>query len=233
MLNSLMKSHPKLKATGLAVAALALGAGVAATGVRSQALAAGDEFSAPQKLAIEAIIKDYLLKNPEVLMEVQQALESRMDEIREKQLSKALPDNAEFLFRRANAPAVNVDGDVTVVEFFDYNCGYCKRAFGEVAKLIEKDKNIRVVFAELPIIRDESEPVSRLALAAQRRLPVTGPSGMVGEVGQALTDIDPEHGGSVATHGEMWQAIAAESIPQGSRVRVTRVDVLRLVVRSE
>ena len=75
--------------------------------------------------------------------------------------------------------------------------------------------------------------LARLALAAQRRLPVTGPSGMVGEVGQALTDIDPEHGGSVATHGEMWQAIAAESIPQGSRVRVTRVDGLRLVVRSE
>jgi len=54
-----------------------------------------------------------------------------------------------------------------VVEFFDYNCGYCKRGFSDVAKLIDQDKNVRVVFKEFPILRDESEQASKVALAAR------------------------------------------------------------------
>jgi membrane-bound serine protease (ClpP class) len=75
--------------------------------------------------------------------------------------------------------------------------------------------------------------LARLALAAQRRPAVTGPAGMVGESGTALTVIDPELGGTVATHGEIWQAMAVESIPEGSRVRVTQVNGLRLMVRRD
>ena len=71
----------------------------------------------------------------------------------------------------------------------------------------------------------------RLALAAQRQRPATGPAAMVGEYGEALTAIDPGHDGSVATHGEIWRATAPEPIPQGSRVLVTAVDGLQLRVR--
>jgi len=74
--------------------------------------------------------------------------------------------------------------------------------------------------------------LARLGLAAQRQLPATGAHAMVGTVGQALTPIDAS-GGRVATHGEIWQATAAEAIPSGSRVRITRIDGLHLQVRKD
>ena len=73
----------------------------------------------------------------------------------------------------------------------------------------------------------------RLAVAAQRQPPVTGQAAMVGEPGEALTAIAPERAGQVATHGEIWNATSGESIPEGARVRVTKVDGLTLVVRKD
>jgi membrane-bound serine protease (ClpP class) len=73
----------------------------------------------------------------------------------------------------------------------------------------------------------------RLAVVAQRLRPVTGAAGMIGELGQALTAIAPERAGRVATHGEIWQAMSAEPIPEGARVRVTDVDGLILMVRRD
>jgi membrane-bound serine protease (ClpP class) len=73
----------------------------------------------------------------------------------------------------------------------------------------------------------------RLGVASQRQPPVTGVAGMIGEVGYALSAIGPERPGRVATHGEMWHAASEDSIPEGARVRVTRVDGLRLVVRKD
>ena len=75
--------------------------------------------------------------------------------------------------------------------------------------------------------------LARLAIAAKRRPPVTGALAMVGEPGQALTAIAPGHRGQVATHGEIWQASAAEAIPAGTRIRVTHVDGLLLTVRRD
>lgn len=125
-------------------------------------------FSDEQKKSIEKIVKDYLVANPEIFLEVQGALEAKLEKEQAEKMKAMVSENAKDLYRHPNAAvAGNPDGDITVVEFFDYNCGYCKRALGDVAKLVEKDKNIRVVFADLPIIRDESEPVSRIALAAR------------------------------------------------------------------
>jgi len=73
----------------------------------------------------------------------------------------------------------------------------------------------------------------RLGVAAQRARPATGVAGMIGEAGQTLTPIEPDQPGRVATHGEIWEARSGESIPQGARVRVTRVDGLKLTVRKE
>jgi membrane-bound serine protease (ClpP class) len=73
----------------------------------------------------------------------------------------------------------------------------------------------------------------RLALASQRRQPVTGVAGMIGELGYALTPIEPEKPGRVATHGEIWRAIAHEPIAEGDRLRITHVDGLTLTVRKE
>jgi membrane-bound serine protease (ClpP class) len=74
--------------------------------------------------------------------------------------------------------------------------------------------------------------LTRLALAAQRQRPSTGAAAMVGVTGRTMTAVDAS-GGSIVTHGEIWQATADESIPPGSRVRITRVDGLHLQVRRD
>ena len=71
----------------------------------------------------------------------------------------------------------------------------------------------------------------RLAVASQRRHPVTGVAGMIGEVGYALTAIEPGRAGRVATHGEIWRAIAREPIAEGDRLQITNVDGLTVTVR--
>lgn len=125
-------------------------------------------FSGEQRAAIEKIVKDYFLNNPEAFLDIQQALEAKMEKIQADRLKVALQENAKDIYKRANAPvAGNPNGDITVVEFFDYNCGYCKRAFGDMAKLIEKDAKVRVVLKELPILSKGSEEASRIALAAR------------------------------------------------------------------
>jgi protein-disulfide isomerase len=129
---------------------------------------AAEVFSPEQRQAIGAIIKEYLLANPEVFLEVQTALEARMEEIQAKKLQAAITAQSEEIYRSPGAPvAGNPKGDITVVEFFDYNCGYCKRAFGDVAKLIEKDTNVKFVLKELPILSKGSEEAARVALAAK------------------------------------------------------------------
>jgi protein-disulfide isomerase len=136
----------------------------------SPAAKAGDAFSPEQRKAIEGIIKDYLIANPEVMLEIQTALESRMEELQAKRLQAAISAQSEQIFRSPDAPiAGNPKGDITVVEFFDYNCGYCKRAFGDIAKLIEKDKSVKLVLKELPILSKGSEEGTRVALAAKEQ----------------------------------------------------------------
>jgi len=126
------------------------------------------EFSPGQRQAIEGIIKDYLITNPQIFLEVQSALEIKMAKDEAERTKKLVAEHAKEIYRAPNAPvAGNPEGDITVVEFFDYNCGYCKRGFAEIAKLVERDKNVRVVFKEFPILRDESEQAARVALAAR------------------------------------------------------------------
>ena len=132
------------------------------------AAAPANSFSAEQKSEIQRIIKDYLVANPEVFLEVQQALEAKMEQAQAEKLKQSLAAHADALFRAPDAPvAGNPTGDVTVGEFFDYNCGYCKRGFQDLARFIKDDPKVRVVFRELPILSKGSEEASRVALAAR------------------------------------------------------------------
>lgn len=153
--------------------------GVAASGVGapasykpiqlSQATGAST-FTQEQKSAIEKIIRDYLVSNPEVLMEAQQALEAKFEKIQAERARQVLKENANRLFRSPSTPVIgNPDGDVTIVEFFDYNCAYCKRAMPVLMKLIQRDSKVRVVMKEFPILSKGSEEASRLALAARNQ----------------------------------------------------------------
>ena len=127
-------------------------------------------FTAEQKKSIEQIVKDYLVNNPEVLAEAQAMYEQKQEVARTEMMKKAMTELAPQLFRSATAPvAGNPKGDVTVVEFFDYNCGYCKKALGDMTKLIESDKKVKVLLRELPIFGKDSEGAARVAVAAKKQ----------------------------------------------------------------
>ncbi len=166
-----------------AVAGLAiLGAGVALvpSGPAGMAQAAGDGFSDAQKAELGGLIKDYLLKNPEVMIEVQRVLEAKMEAQRQEAASKAVSENASSLYKNAALPAIgDAKGDVTVVEFFDYNCGYCRKAMDPISKLMTNDKKVKVVMVDFPIFGKDSEGAARVAIAA-------GKQGKYWEMHQAL-----------------------------------------------
>jgi len=141
-----------------------------AQAVSSTTTAGSGQIDPNQKQAIERIIKDYLVKNPEIFIEVQGALETKLEKENAERLKVAIAENAEELFRHPNAAvAGDPDGDITVVEFFDYNCGYCKRGLADVVKLVESDPKVRVVFKELPILSKGSAEAARVALAARNQ----------------------------------------------------------------
>ena len=127
-------------------------------------------FTPDQKQAIEKIIKSYLVANPEIFLEVQTALEEKMEKDQAQKFKVAITENAAEIYRQPNAPtAGNANGDITVVEFFDYNCGYCKRGLHDLVKLVETDPKVRIVFKELPILSKGSQEASHVALAARQQ----------------------------------------------------------------
>jgi protein-disulfide isomerase len=129
---------------------------------------AGSAFTPAQRKELETIIKDVLLTNPELLMEAQTALEAKMEKIQNERMAVAIKDNSAEIFRPTTSPVVgNSNGDVTVIEFFDYNCGYCKKALPDVAQLIDKDKKVKLIPKEFPILAKGSEDAARVALAAK------------------------------------------------------------------
>ncbi len=147
------------------VSAAGIGIFVAATGDRQDETIASPAGQDTQ--AIEKTVRDYLIKNPEILVEMSQALEERQTAAQEAAQRTAIASNADAIFRSdVDFVAGNPKGDVTIVEFFDYNCGYCRRAMPDLVKLIENDDKVRVVFKEFPILRRESEGAARVVLAA-------------------------------------------------------------------
>lgn len=133
-------------------------------------LAEAAKFTPEQKQEIEQIIKGYLVANPEIFVEVQNALEAKLEKEQAEKLKVAIAENAREIYRQPDASiGGNPDGDIAVVEFFDYNCGYCKRGLLDIVKLIESDPKVRVVFKELPILSKGSEEASRIALAARKQ----------------------------------------------------------------
>ena len=111
-------------------------------------------------------IRAYLLENPEVLMEAIAVLEQRQQQAQTADDSTLIATNAQALFEDQNSYlGGNPDGDVTVVEFLDYKCGFCKRAHPEVTELVNSDGNIRYIVKELPILGEQSVLASRFAIS--------------------------------------------------------------------
>ncbi|MBS0237948.1 MAG: DsbA family protein [Proteobacteria bacterium] len=158
---------------GLALLASLAGVHFGPEDVRAEPVAptaGGSTFTDEQKKALGEIIKDYLVKNPETMFEVQNALDEKTQKEQDAKLKAFMTENAKSIYRSpGSAVAGNPDGDITVVEFFDFNCGYCKHGLPEVQKLIQADKNVRFVFKELPILSKGSEEAAKVALAAKRQ----------------------------------------------------------------
>ena len=132
--------------------------------------AAENSFNDAQKAEIGQIVREYLLDNPEILLEMSQTLEAKQKDAEAKQREAAMAANADQIFRSPHDHvAGNAEGDVTIVEFFDYNCGWCKKGFPEVVSLIEKDKNLRVVLKEFPIFGGDSDYAAKAAIAAGKQ----------------------------------------------------------------
>jgi len=143
----------------LAAAFFALTSGpLAALDINAMSQAERDQFRAE--------VRAYLLDNPEVLMEAIAVLEARQAEEQAAGDAGLLQVNAEEIYNDPTSyVGGNPDGDITIVEFLDYRCGYCKRAHPEVAELIASDGNIRLIVKEFPILGEQSVLASRFAIA--------------------------------------------------------------------
>lgn len=124
------------------------------------------EMSESERQEVEAIIRDYLLANPEVVRDAIYALQLKEEqEAKEAQIS-TIVGQAERLFSSPiDVVLGNPDGDVTLVEFFDYNCGYCRRAQADMQRLLDSDPNLRVVLKEFPILGPGSFEAAQVAMA--------------------------------------------------------------------
>ncbi|WP_298261814.1 DsbA family protein [uncultured Litoreibacter sp.] len=120
------------------------------------------------KKQMQELVLQTIRDNPEIIMEAIQTLQEREELAKADQAQAVLSANRQALEQDPNAPVIgNPDGDVTVVEFFDYNCGYCRRTFDDVHELIGDDSNLRVVMREWPILGEESVYAARAALASR------------------------------------------------------------------
>ncbi len=141
-----------------------------ALGLAATPLAALDleTMSAAEREAFRAEVRAYLLENPEVLMEAIGVLEER-EAAAQAELDRELArTNAEALFEDETSwQGGNPEGDLTLVEFIDYRCGFCRRAHPEVAELIESDGNLRIITKEFPILGEQSVLASRFAIATR------------------------------------------------------------------
>ncbi len=143
-------------------------AGALAFGTMAQAepLDLGN-MSDADRAAFRNEIRSYLLENPEVIFEAIQILEERRNVAGQQADRDLVQANAAALFNDGfSFVGGNPDGDVTVVEFLDYRCGYCKRAHPEIQELLDRDPNVRLVVKEFPILGPDSVKAGKMALAA-------------------------------------------------------------------
>jgi protein-disulfide isomerase len=153
--------------TILAAAAIAM-ASPAATPAKAQT------FSADQRQQVESIIKEYLLSHPEVMQDVMAELDKRQQAAEVEKHRAAVAQNNATLFSSPHQVVLgNPHGNVTMVEFFDYNCGFCKRALTDMLDLLKADPNLKFVLKEFPVLGEGSVEAAHVAVAA-RMQDVTG-----------------------------------------------------------
>jgi protein-disulfide isomerase len=129
-------------------------------------------FTDSQRGDIEAIIKSYLVAHPEVLEEAMNELQKRQTAAETAKHEASITQNAEAIFNSPRGVTLgSKDGDVAFVEFFDYNCGYCKRAMADMLDLMKNDPKLKVVLKEFPVLGEGSVEAARVAVAVRMQDP--------------------------------------------------------------
>jgi protein-disulfide isomerase len=132
--------------------------------------AAAAEFTPEQRQAIEAIVRDFLQKNPEALLDALQAAEDKIKGDAHDKAAAALVARRYEVFDDPDAPvAGNPKGNASLVEFFDYRCPYCKQVEPSLEALLREDRQLRIIYKELPILGKDSVYATRVALAARKQ----------------------------------------------------------------
>jgi protein-disulfide isomerase len=145
----------------------------AATALTFATVAGGAQaFDQSQKDEIGKIVREYLIAHPEVLVEAQQALEKKQAQDRMNQAKVAVKENADAIFNAATDISLgNPQGKTTVVEFFDYNCGYCKRAVSDMDAILKANPDVRFVLKEFPILGQDSVDAHKVSFAVKTVAP--------------------------------------------------------------
>jgi len=134
--------------------------------------ASAQSFTDTQKSDIEAIVKNYLVSHPEVLEEAMNELTKRQAAAEDQKHQESIAKNADTIFNSPRGVVLgNKDGDVTFVEFFDYNCGYCKRAMADMLDLLKNDHKLKVVLKEFPVLSEGSVDAAKVAVAVRMQDP--------------------------------------------------------------
>jgi protein-disulfide isomerase len=168
-----------LSATGIAVAIgmLAVGylagrSGPASASDAPQAVTVASAQNGVDRVEVENIIRDYLVRNPELLIDMQQALEAKQREEQRVANLEVIESARDDIFNAAYDGYVgNPDGKTTIVEFYDYNCGFCKRAQEDMLALTEADPDLRFVLKEFPILGPDSTKAHVVSMAFRALMP--------------------------------------------------------------
>jgi len=149
---------------------LAAGALLAVGTVKPGQLAAASTAVPGDKAALGKTIREYLLANPEVLVEAMQELERKQDGQRDAVAQKGVQENQAELFRDPDSPiGGNPNGDVVIVDFNDYQCPYCKRTHQAIKSVVGADGRVKVIYKDLPILGEASKVAALAALAAVKQ----------------------------------------------------------------
>src|SRR6516165_7035104 len=145
-----------------------LAAAVMLLALPAVALAQAQKFSSEQRSEIEGIIKDYLLAHTEVLQDVMAELEKRQQAAEDEKHRSAVEENRTALFSSPHQVVLgNPQGNLTIVEFFDCNCGFCRRALADMLDLLKTDPNLKFVLKEFPVLGEGSVEAARVAVAVR------------------------------------------------------------------
>jgi protein-disulfide isomerase len=202
----------------------------------------------PARPAIEQIVREYILQHPEVLIESFRLYKEREQTAQKEQFKEAVSASLAELQKDPSSPVAGTAGGVTVVEFFDYHCGYCKKAEGTIVNLLADHPEIRFVFKEFPILGPESSMAAKAGLAAHKQggylkfhqalMTLTGPitmdaiaelAGKQGlDVSKLKTDMDsPEVQSTLARNHELGHKVGVKATPSfviGSEVVSGAID---------